>query len=83
MLAPELVDETLGRDRLVRAQEQQRQHGALIPAAQADGVSFVEHLEWPEDPELQHSRVVTGHTTLLKTCSDGISATLGPRECAI
>ena len=34
VLAPELVDEALRRDRLVRAQEQQRQQRALIPAAE-------------------------------------------------
>ena len=34
MLAPELIDETLSRDRLVRPQEQQRQQRALVPAAE-------------------------------------------------
>ena len=45
MLTPELVDEPLRRHRLVRMQEQQRQHGALIPSGQRHGEPFVEHLE--------------------------------------
>ena len=54
MLAPELVDEPLGRDRLVRPQEQQRQQRALVPAAERHGPLPVEDLERAEDPELQH-----------------------------
>ncbi len=62
VLAPQLVDQPLRRDGLVRAQEQQRQDRALVPPAQRDGRSVVEHLERAEDPELEHSPVVTGHT---------------------
>jgi hypothetical protein len=54
MLSPELVDETLRRDRLVRPQQEQRQQRALVPAAERHGCLPVEHLERAEDAEFQH-----------------------------
>jgi hypothetical protein len=63
VLAPELVDEPLGRHRLARAQEQQGQERTLVAAAQLHGPVAVEHLERPEDAELEHSTVVTRFTS--------------------
>jgi hypothetical protein len=63
MLTPELVDEALGGDGLVRPEQEQGQERALIPAAERNGCLPVENLEGTEDPELQHCiRVVTGIT---------------------
>jgi hypothetical protein len=65
MFTPELTDETLGRDRLVHPQEQQRQQRALVPAAERQWLLPVAHLEGTEDPELEHCvTVVTGFTFL-------------------
>ena len=67
MLAPELVDEALGGDGLVRPEQQERQERALVPAAERHSFLPVEDLEGAEDPELQHCiRVVTGFTRPLK-----------------
>ena len=61
MLAPELIDEALRRDRLVGVQEQDREQRSLIPSAERNGLLPVEHLEGAEDPELEHfALVVTG-----------------------
>ena len=59
VLAPETVDEPLGGDRLVRPQEQQREHGPLVAAAERHDPTAVDDLERAEDPELQHAPVVT------------------------
>ena len=65
MLSPELIDETLSRDRLVRPQEQQRQQRALVATAERQCLLPVAHLEGTEDPELEHCvTVVTGFTFL-------------------
>lgn len=65
MLAPELIDETFSRDRLVRPQEQQRQQRALVATAERQCLLPVAHLEGTEDPELEHCvTVVTGFTFL-------------------
>ena len=63
MLSPELIDETLSRDWLVRPQEQQRQQRALVATAERQYLLPIAHLEGTEDPELQHYvTVVTGFT---------------------
>ena len=51
-LAPELVDQALARDELVRMQEQDRQDEPLLQPAQRDRLALVDHLERPEDPVL-------------------------------
>jgi len=47
-LAPQLVDEPIGRDHLVAVQEQQRQERTPLAAADRDGPPAVEDLQWPE-----------------------------------
>jgi len=54
MLAPELVDKALGRDGLVRPEQQHGQERALVSPAQRDRHLPVEDLEGTEDPELEH-----------------------------
>src|ERR671934_27235 len=56
-LTPELVDQPLARDELVRMQEQGRQDEPLLQPAQRDRLALVDHLEWPEDPVL-HRQVL-------------------------
>ncbi len=50
-LPPELGDQPLGRDDLVRAQQQERQQGPLAEPSERDGPIAVEDLERPQDPE--------------------------------
>jgi hypothetical protein len=65
MLAPELVDEALRRDGLVRTKKKQCEERALVPAAERHRRLPIEDLEGTEDPELQHCiRVVTGFRSL-------------------
>jgi hypothetical protein len=54
LLAPHLVDQPLGRDRLVCPQEQEGEHGALISAADRDRNALRRHLERSQDPEVEH-----------------------------
>jgi len=51
---PELLDELIRGHHLVRAQEQEREQGALIPAADRDRNAICRHLERPQDPEVEH-----------------------------
>ena len=55
LLAPELVDQAIARDDLVRSGEEERKQRALPRAAQGERVPAVDCLERPEDPEL-HGR---------------------------
>jgi hypothetical protein len=60
VLAPQVVDQAVGRDHLSRPQEQDRKQRALLLATQRQGFPAGEDLERTEDPELQHRvRVVT------------------------
>ena len=52
LLAPELVDQAVGGDDLIGVQEQVSENRLLPRPAEGDGVSSLEHLERPEDPEL-------------------------------
>jgi hypothetical protein len=53
-VTPELLDQPVARDRLVRPQEQQRQQLALQSGADPHCPTPVEHLEGPKDPELHY-----------------------------
>ena len=57
-LAPELVHEAIGRDDLVRIQDQQRQERTLPPAAKGNDSIALESLERAKDPKL-HRLVLT------------------------
>ena len=59
MLPPELVDEHVGRDDLVRAQEQRNEHCTLPLSTELERLSVgSEHLERTQDPKLEHTQVV-------------------------
>ena len=50
--APELVDQTIARDGLVRVQQQVREQCAREPPLQPEAAAVVDHLERSEDPKL-------------------------------
>jgi hypothetical protein len=56
--APELVDQSLAGDELIRVQKQNRKDEPLLRPAQRDRLALVGHLERPEDPVL-HQKVFT------------------------
>ena len=51
ILAPELVDQPVRRDHLVRVDEKQREQRPLLGSAQRDLARIVPYLERPENPE--------------------------------
>ena len=53
--APELVDQPVGAERLVRVEQEQREEGALLPPPERDDAALVEDLEWTEDVEVHGS----------------------------
>ena len=55
MLAPQLVDEPVGRDDLARMDQQQAEERALLLPAERDRPGPVLELERTEDPELCHT----------------------------
>lgn len=59
LLAPERVHEKLGRDDVIRLEQEHCEDRALLLAAERERAPVVgEYLERPEDPELRHTRVV-------------------------
>ena len=53
LIAPDLVDEHLGGDEMVGAEEQVGEDRTLLGSAERDrAVAFLEHLDRPEHPEL-------------------------------
>ena len=54
--APDLIDELVGRDELVRVHQEDRQHGALLDAAERQRPVVLEHLERAKEPEV-HGRL--------------------------
>ena len=53
-LAPELVEQHVGRHDLVRVQEQDREHGSLLRAAERDRAIAGRGLDRAEEPEREH-----------------------------
>ena len=52
VLAPELVDQPVGRNDLVGVEEEEGEQGPRLAAAQRRGAAFVPQLERSQDPEL-------------------------------
>ena len=52
LCAPELVDEPVRRDDLVRTREQEREQGPLPRAAERERTALLDHLERSQDAEL-------------------------------
>ncbi len=63
---PELLDQLIGGDDLARPQQQQGEERPLLLARQRHRLAVGEHLQRPEDPELQHVRVVTPSSPVSK-----------------
>jgi len=59
MLAPECVDKTIHRDDTPGVEQQQREHGALLLAAERKRASLGEDLDWSENAKIRHLAVVT------------------------
>ena len=57
---PQLVDQTVDRDRLVRVQKEQDEQSAFLDAGNSDRGLVVPHLERSEDPEFHVDPIVTG-----------------------
>jgi len=57
IFAPELVDQSIGRNDLVHAQDQRGQKRALTGAAERKGAALVDHLERAEDQVLHAVRL--------------------------
>ena len=53
-LAPQLIDQTIARDRLPAAQQQDRQQRPLLRAAEHNRSLAVDHLQRPQNPESKH-----------------------------
>jgi DNA-directed RNA polymerase specialized sigma24 family protein len=49
---PEVVDQTLARDELVRVQKENGENESLLERPERDRLALVEHLERPENPKL-------------------------------
>ncbi|MGZ6651886.1 MAG: hypothetical protein ACXVHB_31200 [Solirubrobacteraceae bacterium] len=58
-LCPQLLDQLVARDRLVRMHEQEREQGALLRTAERQDSVVHAQLERAEDPELdRHLRLL-------------------------
>ena len=67
-LAPELVDQSIGRDHLAVIDQEQGKEGSLLLARERNGGTAVDDLEGAEDPKLEHPLVV--HDLLPPTMPD-------------
>ena len=61
-LAPERIDQLVGRDHLVWPQEQHRQQGALLAAAERDRPAALDGFERPQEQELHHQQGIVPHS---------------------
>jgi hypothetical protein len=62
--APDLIDQALGRDRLVRVEQEQREDGALLRPAQRERAVVGARLEGAEQAVLQRPSFVRFATTV-------------------
>src|SRR5947208_1427933 len=68
LLVPELVDQAVARDDLVRIQKQKRQEGALLLTRKRDhSPPVARRLERTEDSELRHPQVVAKITSVYES----------------
>jgi hypothetical protein len=76
-LAPELVDEPIARDELVRPEQKDRENSSLLRAAEVEGVLAFPDLERPQDAEVEHGANVpplTSRTKPIEALISGLSA---------
>ena len=58
LLAPHLVDDAVGRHDRADVEQQEREHCPLPLSAEGERPRLVHHLDWTEDPELEHLPVL-------------------------
>ena len=58
LLAPQLIDDPVGRDDRIRVEQEEREESPLPLSAERDGPGLVRDLDRTEDPVLQHVLVV-------------------------
>jgi hypothetical protein len=51
LAAPEAVDQAVGRDDVVRVEQEQREQGSVLRRRDRDDRAADTYLEWPEDRE--------------------------------
>src|SRR5205085_4617067 len=76
LLAPERVDDPVGRDDPVHVEQKQGEKGALLLSAELQRLAFVGHLERPENPKFEH-------VTFVAPSEAGGYAPLAGRWCAM
>ena len=77
---PELVDQPIGGDDLVRVEKQERKERALLAVAQHDRLAMLDDLERSEQPELRHS---ADATTGLDTANSAVYPPVGTSGAAL
>jgi hypothetical protein len=55
LVAPQLVDQAVGAERLVGVEQKQGEHGASLAAAKRNALTLVEGLQGTEDVEIHAS----------------------------
>jgi len=69
-LAPQLVDEPIVRDDLVRPQQEDREDSSLFSAAEVEDVLPVPDLERPKDAEVECQAANVSRQTSRSTCRE-------------
>ena len=68
-LAPERVDQAVGRDALVRVERQQREDRPLLGSPQRERPPIADYLKWPKEAEIHHgARLGRQPTTAFHAC---------------
>ena len=73
-LAPELVDEPIGRDRLVRVEQQHGEKRALLPPTEGERPLTGDDLERPEEAEVESVRPGSRPTLAGRSAPSGAAA---------
>jgi hypothetical protein len=60
VIVPQIVDEPVDRDRLVRAQQKDGEESLFLRAADVNPSALVPHFEGSEDPKFHTHSIVTG-----------------------
>ena len=74
--APDVLDQAVGADRLVRVQQQDGQQRALARATERQGAALIEDFERAEDAEVHGERCepTTRNVPLLPVCCQLVTA---------
>src|SRR6266536_4789025 len=74
LFAPELLDQPVAGDDLVRVQQQEREERASLLSTELQGSTVIPHLEWAEQPELH------GLTSFASTLTRRVSGVKAPAK---